>query len=71
MSHITGVGRVSERVGEQGATKSKDAKWKRQRAKRERERGRGSLAANAWSRLLFSVMAQNDISMIRKNKPTK
>lgn len=38
---------------------------------RDRESKRGSLAANAWSRLLFSVMAQNDISMIRKNKPTK
>lgn len=37
----------------------------------ERESERESLATNAWSRLLFSVMAQNDISVIRKNKPTK
>lgn len=38
---------------------------------RDRESERESLATNAWSRLLFSVMAQNDISVIRKNKPTK
>lgn len=40
---------------------------------KETERGGGveGLAAAAWSRLLFSVMAQNDISMIRKNKTTK
>lgn len=50
-----------------GAMESRDAKWKRQRE----GGGVGGLAATAWSRLLFSVMAQNDISMIRKNKPTK
>lgn len=59
VSHITHAGRSSERVRERGCKV------------KETERERESLAANAWSRLLFSVMAQNDISMIRKNKPTK
>lgn len=40
-------------------------------SERDRDGERESLAANAWSGLLFSVMAQNDISMIRKNKTTK
>lgn len=55
----------AESIGEQGC--------KQKETERESDRGRerGSLAAYAWSRLLFSVMAQNDISMIRKNKPTK
>lgn len=45
---------------------------RRSRMQSERDRGRGgALAANAQSRLLFSVMARNDISMIRKDKPTK
>lgn len=44
----------------------------RSRMQSERDSGRGgALAADARSRLLFSVMARNDISMIRKNKPTK
>lgn len=39
-------------------------------SERDRDRERGSWAANAGSRL-FSVMTQNDISMIRERKPAK